>query len=83
MGVLGCTYTYNVNLRLKQFTNYLCLCSLCLQVIINQRFSAKPVKYNFVLHTGNITFETVGAAILHYPTYTGTSVSVLAGLIQI
>ena len=40
----------------------------CLQVIINQRVSAKPVKY-FVWHADNIISEIVGNAILHYPTY--------------
>ena len=36
------------------FTSHLYLCFLCLQVIINKRALAKPVKYNFVRHAGNI-----------------------------
>ena len=38
---------YHVNFILKHFTNR-CLWSLCLQVIINQRVLANPVKYHFV-----------------------------------
>ena len=48
MGVLGCTYTYNMNFILKPFTNRLCLCNLYLPVINNQRISSKSPKYNFL-----------------------------------
>ena len=75
------TYTYNLNFILKLLTNHLCLCFRCLQVISNQRVSAKPVKYHFVWHTSNAAILKLTFFTQHTPA--STFVSVLARLAQI
>ena len=55
MGVMWWILTYDVNFILKLFTNHLCLYVISLQVIINQRVLANPVKYNFVWRVKSLT----------------------------
>ena len=64
-----CVYLQFENFTLKRFTNHLCLCFLCLQVIINQSLS-QPSEISFFPTCQQYNLLIVGSAIFLYPTST-------------